>query len=184
MGPVCFRSGVLTCWLLVWPAIASAQTLEEIDFFEKRVRPVLAENCFACHSEQAPQPMSGLRVDTRDALLQGGDRGPAVVPGQPSESRLIQAVRHQGLVMPPNGKLADHQIADLEQWISLGAPWPVAGAAPADAAPEAAITAESARSAPAANGHWAFQPFQAAGGYGINQRRIEIPPSTASLGPG
>ena len=114
VGPVCFRSGVLTCWLLVWPAIASAQTLEEIDFFEKRVRPVLAENCFACHSEKAPQPMSGLRVDTRDALLRGGDRGPAVVPGKPSESRLIQAVRHQGLVMPPNGKLADHQASDLE----------------------------------------------------------------------
>ena len=103
MGPVSFsfRSGVLTCWLLVWPAIASAQTLEEIDFFEMRVRPVLAENCFACHSGQTQQPMSGLRVDTRDALLQGGDRGPAVVPGQPSESRLIQAVRRQGLIDAP-----------------------------------------------------------------------------------
>ena len=149
----------------MWPASASAQTLGEIDFFEKRVRPVLAENCFACHSEQPPQPMSGLRVDTRDALLQGGDRGPAVVPGKPSESRLIQAVRHEGLVMPPNGKLADHQVADLEHWISLGAPWPAAAAeaAAADAAPEAAATTELARSATAANGHWAFQPFQAAG---------------------
>ena len=146
----------------MWPAIASAQTLEEIDFFEKRVRPVLAENCFACHSEQAPQPMSGLRVDTRDALLQGGDRGPAVVPGKPSESRLIQAVRHQGLVMPPNGKLADYQVADLEHWISLGAPWPAAQAASADAATEAAATSELARSW-TTNGHWAFQPFQAAG---------------------
>ena len=148
----------------MWPAFASAQTLEEIDFFEKRVRPVLAGNCFACHSEQAPQPMGGLRVDTRDALLQGGNRGPAVVPGKPSESRLIQAVRHQGLVMPPNGKLADHQVADLEHWISLGVPWPAAQAARAEAAPEAAATSESAGSATAANGHWAFQPFQAARG--------------------
>lgn len=147
----------------MWPAIASAQTLEEIDFFEKRVRPVLAENCFACHSEQAPQPMSGLRVDARDALLRGGDRGPAVVPGKPSESRLIQAVRHQGLVMPPGGKLADHQVADLEHWISLGAPWPAA--ATAEAAPaEAAATSESAGSATDAKRHWAFQPFQVTGG--------------------
>ena len=144
----------------MWPAIASAQTLEEIDFFEKRVRPVLAENCFACHGQQAPQPMSGLRVDTRDALLRGGDRGPAVVPGKPSESRLIQAVRHQGLVMPPNGKLADYQVADLEHWISLGAPWPAAQAAAA----EAAATSESAGSATDAKGHWAFQPFQVTGG--------------------
>ena len=149
----------------MWPAIASAQTLEEIDFFEKRVRPVLAENCFACHGQQAPQPMSGLRVDTRDALLQGGDRGPAVVPGKPSESRLIQAVRHQGLVMPPGGKLADHQVADLEHWISLGAPWPAATAAAAEAAPEAGITPELVRSAAAAEVHWAFQPFRVAGSY-------------------
>ena len=170
MGPVCFRKGVLTCWLLLWPAGASAQTLAEIDFFEKRVRPVLAENCFACHGEQSPQPMSGLRVDTRNALLQGGDRGPAVVPGKPSESRLIQAVRHQGLVMPPNGKLDDRQIADLEHWISLGAPWghtasadaaPGPDAAPADADGEGATTTGSAMSATGAGGHWAFQPFHA-----------------------
>ncbi len=165
VGPVCFRSGLLACWLLVSSAIASAQTLEDIDFFEKRIRPVLAENCFACHSPQAPQPMSGLRVDTRDALLRGGDRGPAVVPGKPSESRLIQAVRHQGLVMPPNRKLTDHQVADLEHWISLGAPWPVAKAAAAGAAPEAATTPELARSAAAAEVHWAFQPFRVVGSH-------------------
>ena len=168
VGPVCFRSGLLACWLLVSSAIASAQTLEEIDFFEKRVRSVLAENCFACHGPQAPEPMSGLRVDTRDALLQGGDRGPAVVPGKPSESRLIQAVRHQGLVMPPNRKLTDHQVAGLEHWISLGAPWPavpVAEAAPAGAAAEVATTEGSARSPAAADVHWAFQPFRVAGGH-------------------
>ena len=151
-------------------AISSAQTLGGIDFFETRVRPVLAENCYACHSSQAPQVMSGLRLDTRDALLQGGDRGPALVPGKPSESRLIQAVRHQGLVMPPNGKLDDRQIADLEHWISLGAPWghtaladaaPGPDAAPADAAGEGATTTGSAISATSAGGHWAFQPFHA-----------------------
>ncbi len=176
----------------MWPAIASAQTLEEIDFFEMRVRPVLAENCFACHSGQAQQPMSGLRVDTRDALLQGGDRGPAVVPGQPSESRLIQAVRRQGLMMPPGGKLADHQVADLEHWISLGAPWPPAPeAAPAGAVPDAATRVELARSATATNGHWAFQPFEAAGGRGsfkgdrdpVIDRLVEAQLDRAGLSP-
>ncbi len=157
LRPVCFHSGVLTCWLLLWPAITSAQALEEIDFFEKRIRPVFAENCFSCHSGRTQQPMGGLRVDSRDALLRGGNRGPAVVSGDPQGSRLIQAVRHKGLVMPPGGKLAEQQVADLEHWISLGAPWP------AEAAPEAAATAESAGSATSASGHWAFQPFKLAG---------------------
>ena len=116
------HSNLLALGLLVWPTIALAQTSEDIRFFEERVRPVLADNCFACHSQQTKEPMSGLRVDTRDSLLQGGDRGPAIVPGKPSESRLIQVVQHKGLIMPPNAKLGNHQVADLAHWISLGAP--------------------------------------------------------------
>ena len=103
--------------IAVCPWTAGAQTLEQVDFFEKRVRPVLANNCYGCHSLQVPQPFSGLRLDSREALLQGGNRGPAVVPGDPSRSRLIQAVRHQTLMMPPNGELAETEIADLEQWV-------------------------------------------------------------------
>ena len=103
--------------IAVCPWAAGAQTPEQVDFFEKRVRPVLANNCYGCHSLQAPAPLSGLRLDSREALLKGGDRGPAIVPGDPSRSRLIQAVRHQTLMMPPNGELAETEIVDLERWV-------------------------------------------------------------------
>ena len=122
--------------LTVCPGAADAQTPGQVDFFEKRVRPVLANNCYGCHSLQAPEALSGLRLDSREALLKGGDRGPAIVPGDPSSSRLIQAVRHQTLMMPPSAELAETEIADLEQWVEMGAPWPESAAATPLAAAE------------------------------------------------
>src|SRR3712207_9054363 len=78
---------------------------QEAEFFEARVRPVLVESCFRCHGPQ--KQMSGLRLDSRAALLQGGDNGPALKPGDPENSALIQAVRHEGQRnMPPKAKLA------------------------------------------------------------------------------
>ncbi|MBM4071468.1 MAG: DUF1553 domain-containing protein [Planctomycetes bacterium] len=102
---------------------ASAEALE---FFEKKVRPVLAEHCYRCHSEQTKRPKGGLRLDSLDALLKGGDNGPALLPSKPDKSRLLEAVtyRNVDLQMPPKGKLPDSVIADLAQWIKLGAPWP------------------------------------------------------------
>ncbi len=98
-------------------------TPEAIEFFEKKVRPVLAEQCFGCHSEQKPQ--GGLNLRTRAALLQGGALGPALVPGDPEKSLLIRAVRyHDHLKMPPKGKLPETQIRDLEAWVKMGAVWP------------------------------------------------------------
>jgi len=158
---------VYASWLLLSPAAASSQTLEQADFFETRVRPVLAENCFACHSGGAEQPMGGLRVDTRDAVLRGGDRGPAVVSGKPAESRLIQAVRHKGLVMPPGGRLTEQQVADLEHWISLGAPWP------REASAETTVAMDSREHETAAADHWAFQAFQAVDGQGSSDEVID-----------
>ncbi|MFN7933287.1 MAG: PSD1 and planctomycete cytochrome C domain-containing protein [Bryobacteraceae bacterium] len=101
-----------------------AQPLPE-DFFENRVRPVLAEHCYLCHTESK---MGGLRVDSRQGLLSGGKSGPAVVPGQVGQSLLVKAIRHEkdGLRMPPSGKLAPEKIADIERWIAGGASWPVA----------------------------------------------------------
>ncbi len=139
--------------ITVCPWAADAQTPEQVDFFEKRVRPVLANNCYGCHSLQAPQPLSGLRLDSREALLKGGNRGPAIVPGDPSRSRLIQAVRHQTLMMPPNGELAETEIADLEQWVEMGAPWPESAGATALAAAKKSLSH--------GGGHWAFQPYTA-----------------------
>src|SRR6185503_8440330 len=88
------------------------------------VRPVLVENCQKCHGPA--KQWNGLRLDSREALLRGGDSGPAIVPGKPDESRLIRAVRHTDdeFQMPPDSKLKDRQIADLVRWVEMGAPLP------------------------------------------------------------
>ncbi|MGH9847229.1 MAG: PSD1 and planctomycete cytochrome C domain-containing protein, partial [Blastocatellia bacterium] len=99
-------------------------TPEQTEFFEKHVRPVLAENCYSCHGEK--MQMSGLRLDSRAALLKGGDRGPAITPGDPEASLLIRAIRYADpdLAMPPKGKLPPLAIAGLEAWVRMGAPDP------------------------------------------------------------
>jgi hypothetical protein len=103
-----------------------------IDFFEKKVRPILTQHCYGCHSAAAKKRRGGLYLDSRDALRKGGDTGPAVVPGKPAASLLLKAVRYDDdvLRMPPKGKLPDAVIADLEKWIALGAPDPRAQATP------------------------------------------------------
>ena len=104
------------------------------EFFEKKVRPVLVGNCYTCHSANT-NSKGGLRVDDRNGLIQGGNSGPAVVPGNPEESLLLLAVRHDegAPKMPPKKQLSAEQIADLTKWIEDGAAWPaVAGAASID----------------------------------------------------
>ena len=100
-----------------------AQSGDPVEFFEMKVRPLLAENCFVCHTDSA---MGGLQMKSREDLLKGGDSGPAMVPGQPEESLLIQAVHqtHERLKMPPEGTLRDEEIEDLVAWIRGGAVWP------------------------------------------------------------
>jgi cytochrome c553 len=110
-------------------AAATARADDDADagpqFFESRIRPLLVDRCYACHSAQAKKLKAGLRLDTREAILEGGESGPAVVPGEPGKSRLIDAVRYANvdLQMPPKEKLADAQIADLVAWVKMGAPW-------------------------------------------------------------
>lgn len=118
---------------------------QQAEFFEKRVRPLLAEHCFSCHGEKKQE--GGLRLDSRAALLKGGDGGPVVVAEKPGESVVLDAIKQTGdLKMPPKGKLAPEAIEALKQWIEMGLPWPqTASGQPAGAA-------ESARM------HWAFQP--------------------------
>src|SRR6059036_3846036 len=92
-------------------------------FFEAKIRPVLVESCFKCHG--GAKISSGLRVDSRDALLQGGKHGPALVPGQPDKSLLLRALRHsqKDLQMPPGQKLPAHVVGDFARWIERGAAW-------------------------------------------------------------
>src|SRR5262245_56152004 len=114
--------------LLVSGVVGYGQSAsEKIEFFEGRIRPVLANHCYACHTESK---LGGLRVDSRVALLEGGKSGPAIVPGRPDESLLIKAVKHTDprLKMPMGGaRLSDNAIADLRYWIqAMAAFWPAA----------------------------------------------------------
>ncbi len=131
-------------------AIAEAAKPEEVEFFEKQVRPVLVANCFNCHGPQ--KQMSGLRLDSREGVLKGGENGPIVVPGDDERSPMIEAVRQVGPIhMPPEGRLEADQVASLARWVKMGVPWPeeakVAGAKTTD---YAAIRVS----------HWAFQPVK------------------------
>ena len=131
-------SGIL---LIIWGTCAitgsaSAEPLApaQLEFFEARIRPVLVEQCYRCHNSSG-RAEGGLAVDQRGALLQGGDGGAIVIPGQPAASRLLAILRHEidGLKMPQEaGKLDRKVVADFEQWIAMGVP------DPRDRAPSAA----------------------------------------------
>ncbi len=131
---------------------------EAIRFFEQHVRPVLAEYCWKCHG--AEKQRGGLRLDSRAAIVQGGESGPAIEPGNPDASLLVEAIRYEGLQMPPTGQLPAEAIAALEKWIAMGAPWPQALGKESLAVRPAGkqITDED-------RAHWAYQPL----------RSIEIP---------
>ena len=94
------------------------------DLFERRVRPVLVETCLPCHGGK--ETRGDLRVDSRQSLLTGGERGPAIIPKLPEQSLLLQAIRHTNgdLAMPPAKRLRDDVIADIGRWIEQGANWP------------------------------------------------------------
>src|SRR6266404_5797284 len=123
------------------------------EFFETKIRPILVENCYKCHSSEAEKVKGGFLLDTREHLLKGGDTGPAVVPGEPDKSLLIKAVRYtdENLQMPPKGKkLSPEQIADLEAWVKMGAPDPRV----------AKVNEGTETIAIKARTHWAFQPLK------------------------
>lgn len=100
---------------------------EGIAFFETKIRPVLVKHCYECHSADSDEVGGKLRLDSRDGLLSGGESGPAMVAGQPDSSLLIQAMRYDGMEMPPDGRLPDTVINDFVQWIESGATDPRVG---------------------------------------------------------
>jgi len=101
-------------------------TPEQAAFFESRIRPVLVENCLGCHGSKTQ--MAGVRLDSRAATIGRVDSGQIVVPGKPNDSLLIKVIRYNGPIkMPKSKKLPPNQIADLEAWVEMGAPWPKSG---------------------------------------------------------
>lgn len=133
-------------WLML-ATVGKAEPPERAaeEFFESKVRPVMVEKCYSCHGEK--KQSGGLRLDSRDTIVKGGDTGPALVTGKPNDSLMIHAVKRTGeLKMPPKEELSAEQIAALEKWIQDGAVWP-----------------KSVESKPAidlAKTHWAFQPVK------------------------
>ena len=97
---------------------------ERVEFFENEIRPLLADNCFQCHSARVDTPFGGLRLDSREGLLTGGDSGPAIVPGDPFNSPLVQHIQGRPVLMPPTGALDGPAVANVIEWVEMGAPWP------------------------------------------------------------
>ncbi len=137
------------------PAVVDAPpkiSPDDLQFFETKVRPILVDRCYKCHSKSADKVKGGLLLDTREGWMHGGNDGDVIVPGKPDDSMLIQAIRYDDkeLQMPDDGKLSDQQIADLTEWVRRGAPDP------------RSLTAEGSSSKYGGVGkaHWAFQPVK------------------------
>src|SRR5947209_1563618 len=147
-------SFVVSCWLTLAATGTAAGQDAGIDFFETKIRPVLVEHCYKCHSHQAAKHRGGLYVDSRDGLRKGGDTAPAIVPGKPAASLLLKAVRHAAgelkMPPPPAARIPDAVVADLEKWIAMGAPDPRTEVAKKGG--DIDFTA--------ARRHWAFQPLR------------------------
>ena len=136
------------------PVEASEATAEQLEFFEKKVRPLLVEHCYQCHSVDAERVEGDLLLDSRQAHVDGGDSGPAIVPGDAESSLLIEALRFESYEMPPKGKLPDEQIDIFVQWINSGARWPN------EAAPQAATDRPNFDLQQRKSEFWIWQPIK------------------------
>ena len=135
------------------PILAAEANPAGLEFFERKVRPLLAEHCYSCHG--AEKQKGHLRLDSPAAIRAGGESGASIVPGDPAKSRLVIAVGYQSedLKMPPKQRLTARQVADLTEWVKLGAPMPAGEAPVAGVRKEFQITAKD-------RAHWAFQPVR------------------------
>lgn len=129
-------------------------TTEQLEFFERDVRPLLVAHCYECHSGKASKLQAGLRLDSRVAILKGGDSGPALNVSNPDESSIIQAVRYDGFEMPPKGKLPAKEIEILTKWVAMGAPWPT------EKSIEHGLDRETFDWQKRKEGHWVWQTIQ------------------------
>lgn len=156
-------SRLILTFAVVFGAACPGTQADEPDvlsFFRDKIEPVLKRECFSCHSGQSTTVQAGLRLDTRNHVLRGGESGPAAVLGKSGQSLLVQAIRHEGgMEMPPKKpKLADSTIADFEKWIDAGLP----------GLPDGIDSLESSSNMAEGRSHWAFQPI-----------RKTVPPKTS-----
>jgi hypothetical protein len=142
---------LLLLLLLAAAGIANPVAAQDDQLFEMRIRPLLVEKCYACHTEER---MGGLQLDTREHAMKGGKDGPVILPGDPEKSLLVKAIRYSDvrLKMPPTGKLKDDQIATIEAWIKAGAVWPDG--------PKSTATSAAYRITPEQRAFWSFRPIQ------------------------
>ncbi|HEV7404835.1 MAG TPA: DUF1549 domain-containing protein, partial [Chthoniobacteraceae bacterium] len=146
------RSLFFASLALAGSALAAEPTPEQAQFFEGKIRPILTDKCYKCHSAETGKSKGGLTLDTREGLLKGGESGPSVKPGNPDSSVLIKAVLYtdKDLQMPPKGeKLSDREIADLTTWVKMGAP-----------DPRKAKGGKLSGLTDKAKMHWSFQPLK------------------------
>src|ERR1051326_614551 len=133
---------------------AADPTRAQLDFFENKIRPILVENCYKCHSPAKGKIKGGLELDWKGGWEKGGENGPVIVPGDPEKSRLIKAVRYidPDLQMPPKGdKLSEAQINDLVAWVKMGAP---------DSRTTQPVSAAAGEYGGTGKNHWAFKPVK------------------------
>ena len=145
---------VLLC--LGFAVRAGADEAAKVEFFEKKIRPVLVQHCYKCHAADSERVEGGLLLDSRTAIRKGGESGPAVVPGNPDDSLILAALRYDSLEMPPDAKLSDDVVADFETWIKQGAADPREGSGS-----DAAHSEKNGIDFAEARKFWAFQSPQA-----------------------
>ena len=168
------KPGVFS-FLFLSLALGSSQgaglvSAEQTAFFEKKIRPIFINRCYECHSVEKGKAKGNLTLDSREALLKGGDSGPALIAGQPENSLIIQSVRYknQDMQMPPKGALPSQEVKWLEEWIQMGAP-----------DPRETVTAKTLPSGPRTINleegakHWAFAPI----------KKLSAPPVTLDENP-
>ena len=156
-----FVLSALCCTLIFLPDAAELRAdgektiePEKLEFFEAKIRPVLIEHCYECHSAKSKEVKGSLLVDSAAGLLQGGDSGPAIIAGKPDESPLIEALRYDGVEMPPAGRLPASVVKDFERWVEMGSPDPRTDSpAPGVIKPQRTIDLEAGRQ------FWAFRPI-------------------------
>ncbi len=143
-------AAVPLCLLLAGSWSTGADDSTDIEFFEERIRPVLVKSCYKCHSDESKEVKGGLLLDTREGIQRGGESGHGVVPGKLDQSTIIEAIRYEGLEMPPDEQLPESVITDFEKWVLMGAP---------DLRDGKAMLIQKTIDFDQARQFWAFQPI-------------------------